>query len=189
LRKNAATLKVSGFFIGGTVEAFNYTEFRQGFIDKRRTRQQRPVVDLTPSVDHAGKIVLFYDTRTARWLERQIRKMAYGDALTIRGYRLEYLCPPVGFIHFRLYRSRTLIGIQYVRSPNWLMPVQRGLAAYLALIGFNHANTVLKVGGARTPLSAKTNRLPKLVDIDCVQQPSKQTPVTPAETVQMPSRN
>lgn len=107
-------------------------------------------------------ITVLYNDRVARRLERLIRRMAYGDALIRRGWRLEYVCPDRGFVHYRLYRGDELVGIQYVRSASWLADVQQGLAAYLSIVGFTPANTQLRIGGSRTRLRAPTNRLPKL---------------------------
>lgn len=110
----------------------------------------------------AYQLTVLCNVPMTRYLERQIRRLTYGDALVRRGYRLEYISPIKGFTHYRLYQSRKLVGIQYVRDPRWLPYVQRNLAAYLALMGFNRQNTSLQVGGAKTSLRAKTNRLPKL---------------------------
>lgn len=113
-------------------------------------------------VSDVNRITLFYDEKTARWLERQIRLLCYGDALVRRGYRLEYLCPPSGFPRYVLYRRNAVIGVQHVRAGWWLPEVQRKLAAYLTILGFEPGNTHTKIGGARTPLREKHYRLPRL---------------------------
>lgn len=114
----------------------------------------------------AAPITVLYNDRVARRLERLIRRMAYGDALIRHGWRLEYVRPDRGLVHYRLYRGNELVGIQYVRAASWLAEVQRGLAAYLSIVGFTPTNTRLRIGGSRTRLSAPTNRLPKLFIVD-----------------------
>lgn len=113
-----------------------------------------------------------YDYALVVWLERQIRLMCYGDALTRLGYRLEYIDPPSGFVHYRLYRGRDLVGIQYIRAASWLPSVQHSLAIYLSVLGFTRANTTIRIGGAKTPLHAETNRLPKLFEFPVKQRKS-----------------
>lgn len=110
-------------------------------------------------------LTLTYDRAVVVWLERQIRKLCYGDSLTRLGYRLEYIDPPSGFVHYRLYRGAQLVGIQYVRSPSWLPSLQRTLAIYLSILGFARDNSAIRIGGAKTPLRAETNRLPKLFEM------------------------
>lgn len=112
-------------------------------------------------VEELGDLIVYYDAREARFLERLVRRMAYGDALVRRGWRLEYR-QPEGFTHYLLYRDGVAVGIQYVRAVRWLPEVQRKLAGYLTIVGFTPRNTTLRIGGARTPLSAEHNRLPKL---------------------------
>lgn len=92
--------------------------------------------------------------------------MVYGDALVRRGWRLEYIRPDKGFIHYRLYRGNMLVGIQYVRAAWWLTEVQHNLAAYLSIVGFTPENTQLRIGGSRTRLNTTSHRLPKLFIVD-----------------------
>lgn len=108
---------------------------------------------------------MFYDTNNERYVYLRVARLRYGDALTCfdhGGWRLEYIAPDSGFINYRLYAGNRLVGIQYIRAASWLNVVQHYLAAYLTVIGFTPYNTELKMGGAKTPVSADTNRLPKL---------------------------
>lgn len=113
-------------------------------------------------------LIVFYDEKQARYMERMIRRLWYGDALTRSegliqtSWRLEYISPTEGEPHYRLYHQGETIGIQYVRAASWLPQVQRKLAAYLVIVGFLPDNTTLVVGGAKTPERWEHNRLPKL---------------------------
>lgn len=115
-----------------------------------------------------GQLTVFYDTENERYVYLRVARMVYGDALTCfdhGGWRLEYIRPDSGFINYRLYAGNRLVGIQYIRAASWLNVVQHYLAAYLVVIGFSPHNTELIMGGAKTPVRADTNRLPKLFHI------------------------
>jgi len=112
-----------------------------------------------------GTLTVFYDVKSEGYLYRRVTRLRYGDALICyahSGWRLEYINPDEGFVRYALYAGNRLVGIQYVRAANWLNTVQHYLAAYLTVLGFTFDNTEIKAGGARTPVSAPTNRLPKL---------------------------
>lgn len=125
-----------------------------------------------PEVARAEPPVLqvYYDPVQAMYLHRLVKRMAYGDALVRFGwrteYRLEYICPDKGFVHYILYCDNEPVGLQYVRATSWLDEVQRKLGAYLVTIGFRFDKCELKMGGAKTPLSFKHNRLPHLFVFD-----------------------
>lgn len=129
---------------------------------------QTPLVDIEQYLPD-GQLTVFYDREQERYVYMRVRTMKYDDALVCYehgGWRLEYICPPKGFVRYALYTTNNkLVGIQYVRAASWLPVVQRYLAAYLTVIGFTAHNTQLKSGGAKTPWNAPTNRLPKLFHI------------------------
>lgn len=115
-----------------------------------------------------GRLTVFYDKKNESYVYRRVCRLRYGDALICYehgGWRLEYICPDEGFVRYALYAGQRLVGIQYVRAASWLSVVQHYLSAYLTVIGFTPFNTELKQGGAKTPISADTNRLPKLFEI------------------------
>jgi hypothetical protein len=127
-------------------------------------RLESRVSDLFPT----GRMTVFYDTKNERYVYLRVKRLGYGDALICfdhGGWRLEYIAPDSGFVNYRLYAGSRLVGIQYVRAASWLPVVQHYVAAYLTILGFTPYNTELKIDGAKTRVSAETNRLPKLFEI------------------------
>ena len=117
-----------------------------------------------------SELTIYYDMHNARYLLQWIRRVAYGDALlqfkgnTYTGWRLEYICPDIGHVHYLLYKGDNPVGLQYVRAPHWTSEVQRRLAAYLTVVGFTPTNVEIRLGGAQTPIKFVHNRLPHLFE-------------------------
>lgn len=89
--------------------------------------------------------------------------MVYGDALVRHGYRLEYVKLENGFPHYRLYKGRTLIGIQDVRSPKVLPRLWKKISVRLLQYGFTPQNSSLVICGSRTPPNASKWAAPRLL--------------------------
>lgn len=133
-------------------------------------------------------ILIYYDEKAAGYMERMVRRLAYGDALVsdeglIRTFwRLEYIDPGQGEVHYRLYHAGQTVGVQYVRAASWLSEVQRKLGAYLTILGFTPQNTSLIMGGARTKVSDEHNRLPHLFKFDFEHQQPEEDDLEALET-------
>jgi hypothetical protein len=101
-----------------------------------------------------------YD-QTAAALETLIRdRLHYDYAVRCGRWRLAYVCPASGFVHYRLTRGSAVAFVVDVRSPARLPAIQRMLAYHLAALGFTVARTAI----VWQPVAFGTSkwRLPKL---------------------------
>jgi len=112
-------------------------------------------------------LVIRFDQRAATQLLRLVRQVRLDDALVCPHGRLERIRPDIGFEHYLLYQNGQATGLQYVRAPHWLDEVQAKLAALLSAMGFTVQNSVVRIGGAQTPLSFEHNRVRHLFEMDC----------------------
>ncbi len=126
------------------------------------------------------QLTITIDNRQALFMEKQVRRLNYGDALVCEGRgSLEYIEPETGFPHYIFWRDERgdnedqdeqPVGVQYVRASSWLREVQQKLGAYLVLLGFTPWNCEVIRGGAITPAAFEHNRLPHLFAFDFQHQ-------------------
>lgn len=99
------------------------------------------------------------DPKAERHMLELVRRMHYDQALTTRGWRLEYRLPESGFPHYLLVRSGKPVALQYIRAQHWLDEVQVKLSRYLVMIGFRGYST-WRNQPTVIPLNFEHNRLP-----------------------------
>jgi len=108
------------------------------------------------------QMLLLYGDEQSTRLKRALDEMVFDDVLVQKPWRVEYVVLDSGFSHYRLYYRRELVGIRDITSPSLIPAIRRGMAAYLAQIGFSDARYEMVPAGARTALDDTKHRIPPL---------------------------
>jgi hypothetical protein len=121
--------------------------------------QQRPL----PLYGETARGLFDMNTRA---LLRLIERMVLDDALVKRNYRVERLKLTEGREHLRVIarqnKQEWLVGLVDIATERDRASVYHDLALWLSQMGFRPENTRLVLFGAKTPLDAPKQRLPRL---------------------------